>query len=269
MIGIFEGMANGIIGAINAVITAWNDFELKLGGQTLFAGTPFEVRLPSVTISTPNTGLISSLSLGRLSAGSSTISASGGRGGGSGGGGTPASRGPTGVQSLLMSGSTGIDLLNEIGAATGTPADRGIPALQQALADLGASPAQIAAITARVGGGGGGGAMMDDLMGGGPLFGVGNQPGPSPGTVLLPQHGFTGVGNQPGFGPGSNQPGPSPGTVLLPQHPIGIGNQPGPSPTPRDYPEVNIIVRGDINSELGFQSEGHTIVKEAIREAVA
>ena len=46
VIGIFEGMANGIIGAINGVITAWNDFELKLGGQTLFRGTPFEVDAP-------------------------------------------------------------------------------------------------------------------------------------------------------------------------------------------------------------------------------
>ena len=263
VIGIFEGMANGIIGAINAVITAWNDFELKLGGQTIFAGTPFEVVLPSVTISTPNTGLISSLSLGRLSAGSSTISASGGRGGGSGGGsgevGGP-SRGLTGAQALLAGGSTGTDLLTEILAASG---EVGGPSrgLTEALAMLGASPAEIAAITAIVGGGGGGGGgggMMATGLGSG-VSGL----GPRPGTVLLPQHGFPGGGS---YNPLSNQGGPRPGTVLLPQYPTGIGGQPGPSPTPPDYPVVNIIVRGDINSDLDFRAKVIPVIKEVQSE---
>ena len=129
---------------------------------------------------------------------------------------------------------------------------------------LGASPAEIAAITAIVGGGGGGGGgggMMATGLGSG-VSGL----GPRPGTVLLPQHGFPGGGS---YNPLSNQGGPRPGTVLLPQYPTGIGGQPGPSPTPPDYPVVNIIVRGDINSDLDFRAKVIPIVKEAIRGAVA
>ena len=48
-----EAMANSVIGAINAIIEAWNSFELKMGGQTFLAGTPFEKKIPSVTIGTP------------------------------------------------------------------------------------------------------------------------------------------------------------------------------------------------------------------------
>ena len=61
-----EAMANSVIGAINAIIEAWNSFELKMGGQTFLAGTPFEKKIPSVTIGTPDSPLIPTISIPRV-----------------------------------------------------------------------------------------------------------------------------------------------------------------------------------------------------------
>ena len=45
-----EAMANSVIGAINAIIQAWNSFELKMGGQTFLAGTPDSPLIPTISI---------------------------------------------------------------------------------------------------------------------------------------------------------------------------------------------------------------------------
>ena len=71
VLGFVEGMANGVIGAINAIISAWNNLELSLGGQRveLPFGQSFEI--PSITLATPDVGTIPTVSLPRIAAAAS------------------------------------------------------------------------------------------------------------------------------------------------------------------------------------------------------
>ena len=71
-------MANGVIAAINAIITAWNNFELTIGGGTLFGGQPFAINLPQATIGTPDLPTIPTISIPRLADSSIAALAGGG-----------------------------------------------------------------------------------------------------------------------------------------------------------------------------------------------
>ena len=62
---IWEGLANGIIGAINAIIRAWNSLEFRFGGGK----GPFGVEIPSFSVGTPDIPTITPISVPRLQSG--------------------------------------------------------------------------------------------------------------------------------------------------------------------------------------------------------
>ena len=62
--GLLRGPANAIIDIINRIIGAWNSLEFRIGGQTIFGGTPLEVRLPGVSFGTPDIPTIPRLQSG-------------------------------------------------------------------------------------------------------------------------------------------------------------------------------------------------------------
>ena len=64
VLGAVEGMANGVIRAINAVIKAWNSLEFSVGGGS-FLGQD----IPSLTIGTPDLPTIPKITIPRLAMG--------------------------------------------------------------------------------------------------------------------------------------------------------------------------------------------------------
>lgn len=69
VIGWFEGMANGAIGAINSIIGAWNNFEIRLGGQQVNLPFGQSFTIPNISVGTPNAPFIPRVSIPRLQSG--------------------------------------------------------------------------------------------------------------------------------------------------------------------------------------------------------
>ena len=73
LLGLSEEIANGFIGAVNAMIKAWNDFSLKIPGfkktVELPFGKSFSVGFDGIDVKTPNLPLLPRYSLPRLADG--------------------------------------------------------------------------------------------------------------------------------------------------------------------------------------------------------